>query len=236
MTSHYRCLIVDDEALGRELIQAHLSQLGQFEVAASCASAIEASRVLATEPIDLLLLDIEMPVLKGTEFYRGLSRRPSVIFTTAYRDYALDGFELEAVDYLLKPITFSRFFRAIERFLAADRRNSAGAPGPAPRPTDWIFVRANRKDIRLLLADIEYVQGLKDYVRIHTRGGVYLVKETMNSLAGRLGENFVRVHRSYLVNRTCVTALTSHDVEIGGAEIPIGETYRKVVVDSLKVH
>lgn len=228
----FRCLIVDDEPLGRELIESHLSQLDQFELTASCASAIEASRVLSTQAVDLLLLDIEMPVLKGTDFYEGLSRRPKVIFTTAYRDYALEGFELEAVDYLLKPITFARFFKAIERFLATQR---AGPPTEDLPVTDrdFLFVRSDRKDIRLMRADIDYVQGLKDYIKVHTRETVYVVKETMGSIADRLGDDFVRVHRSYLVNRRSVTALTRHDVEIGKVEIPIGDTYRKTAMNRL---
>ena len=118
----YKCLIIDDEELARELIETHLSLLTDFEVVASCASAIEARKVLQEHSVDLLFLDIEMPVLKGTHFFKNLLHKPSVIFTTAYRDYALDGFELNAVDYLLKPITFERFFNATEKFLNQQKK------------------------------------------------------------------------------------------------------------------
>lgn len=228
--ARYRCLVVDDERLGRELIEAHLSQLQQFELVATCTSAIEAGEFLVKENIDLLFLDIEMPVLKGTDFYQTLSNPPAVIFTTAYRDYAIEGFELEAIDYLLKPITFPRFFKAVGRFLAS--RHGPEEPeeslGAAARHS--LFVRVDRKDIRLLLSDICYVQGLKDYIRIHTQQSVYTVKETMTAFAERLGADFVRVHRSYLVNRHKVTAMTRLDVEIGDIEIPIGETYRSAAL------
>ncbi|MEM7280879.1 MAG: LytTR family DNA-binding domain-containing protein [Pseudomonadota bacterium] len=220
----YRCLVVDDEALARELIESHLGKLKQFEVVASCASAIEASQELSENSIDLLFLDIEMPVLKGTDFYQNLRGKPKVIFTTAYREYALDGFELEAVDYLLKPITFPRFFKAIEKFLASERLGNSTESETLEK--DAIFVRSDRKDVRLLLSDIVYVQGLKDYVTIHTQEKAFTVKETMSGIADRLGAGFVRVHRSYIVNRHRISALTRHDVEIGDIEIPIGDTYQ----------
>jgi len=233
-TLTYRCLIVDDEALARDLIAGHLDKLSQFEVVAACANAIDASRVLATESVDLLFLDIEMPALKGTDFLRGVATPPAVIFTTAYREYAVDGFELEAVDYLLKPITFPRFFRAVERFLARQAPTELTAQAPAAGPTA-LFVRVDRKDMRIPFSEILFVRGLKDYVQIHTRtrDRVYTAKETMGSLAERLGPEFVRVHRSYIVNRQRVTAVTRHDVELGDMEIPLGETYREAALHQL---
>lgn len=230
----YRCLIVDDEALARDLIAGHLEKLPQFEVVAACANAIDASRVLATEPVDLLFLDIEMPALKGTDFLRGVTTPPAVIFTTAYREYAVDGFDLEAVDYLLKPITFPRFFRAVERFLARQAPTEPTAQAPAAGPTA-LFVRVDRKDMRIPFGEILFVQGLKDYVQIHSRDRVYTAKETMGSLTERLGPEFVRVHRSYIVNRQRVTAVTRHDVELGDTEIPVGETYREAALHQLGV-
>ena len=168
------CLIVDDEELARELIASHVAQLDGFEVIASCASAIEASAVLKKHQIDLMFLDIEMPVLKGTDFYKNLLSKPKVIFTTAYRDYALDGFELDAVDYLLKPIVFARFFQAIERFLATRAMPQSNSQDPpqlvssqAPAiPAQHIFVRKDRKQIKIELNKILYVQGMKDYCKV----------------------------------------------------------------------
>ena len=228
------CLIVDDEELARELLEAHLSQFDGFKLIASCASAIDASKVLNEQQVDLMFLDIEMPVLKGTEFYKNLVKKPKVIFTTAYRDYAVEGFELEAIDYLLKPIVFSRFFKAIERF-----KESCAAPIPTEseglsKKEDFIFVREDRRQVKIWLADVLFVQGLRDYVQIHTHDGSHIVKETMTSFAKTLGHSFMRVHRSYIVNQNRVTAFTSHDVEIGDVEIPIGESYRPVVKERFR--
>lgn len=229
-----QCLIIDDEALGRELIATHLAQFEQFELVASCASAIEASQYLKQQSIDLLFLDIEMPVLKGTDFYHSLDHKPAVIFTTAYRDYAVDGFDLNAVDYLLKPIVFTRFFKAIQRFLAS---RTAVAPAsenpPAGSSEVYLFVRAERKDIRLNLSDIRYVQSIKDYIKIYTDTGSHMVRESISHFHQRLNEDFIRVHRSYIVNQRHITACTKHDIEVAEAEIPMSEQYRQEVLRKL---
>lgn len=243
-TQLIKCLIVDDEALARELIQTHLEQIPGYELVASCASAIEASDVLKKKSIDLMFLDIEMPVLKGTEFYKNLVHKPRVIFTTAYRDYALDGFELDAVDYLLKPVVFSRFFQAIERFAShyhlatnSTEPTTPQPPTPTQRPDnngDYIFVRKDRKQVKIRLDEIAYVQSLKDYVKIFIDNpssikktlSSHMVKLRISELEQELGAGFARVHRSYIVNTSKVTAYSKHDVEIGEHEIPIGDNYR----------
>ena len=236
--SRIKCLIVDDEELARELIESHLSQLDDFEVVASCASAIEASNVLKNNHVDLMFLDIEMPVLKGTDFYKNLLNKPKAIFTTAYRDYALDGFDLDAVDYLLKPIVFSRFFQAIERFLAShgDARTAIGqAPhGPQNPLPRHIFVRKDRKQVKLELDQILYVQSLKDYVQVFFDNGSHIIKQGISAFEEQLGVGFLRTHRSYIVNQSKVTALTKSDVELGDIEIPIGENFKSKVLDAFK--
>lgn len=245
-TQAVRCLIVDDEALARELIENHLAQLPNYELVASCASAIEAREVLNQEHVDLMFLDIEMPVLKGTEFYKNLLNKPKVIFTTAYRDYALDGFELDAVDYLLKPVVFSRFFKALERFSAShfktpevDEPNLSDKLNLNQKQTqqaDHIFVRKDRKQVKICLDEIVYIQSVKDYIKIiidvGSIGGApngvtsHLIKERIGAFEQQLGDAFLRVHRSYIVNKDKVTAFTKHDVELGDHEIPIGDNYR----------
>lgn len=234
MQKRYSCIIVDDENPGRELIASHLAHLPQFELVASCSSAIEASQVLEERAVDLMFLDIEMPVMKGTDFYHNLSEAPAVIFTTAYRDYAVEGFELEAVDYLLKPIVFSRFFKAVQRFLSqqATLINSGSGQATDP-PTDELFVRINRKNVRLRRQDILYVRGMKDYLEVHTSGHRHIVKSTLGSFARQLGPGFLRIHRSYLVNRAHISAVTRQDVEIGDLELPISDAYREAVLSSL---
>lgn len=230
MPHRYRCLIVDDEALARELISTHLAQFPQFEIVASCASAVEASQVLTEATADLLFLDIEMPVMKGTDFYQGLRKRPAVIFTTAYRDYAVEGFELEAVDYLVKPIVFSRFFTAVQRFLDTQSPQTVKAEGPDGHPREaTIFVRKDRKHVRLWLDDIVYVRSAKDYLEVYTQSEMHMIKGTISTFATTLGAAFLRIHRSYLVNIRHITAITAHDVEMGTIELPISEQYRASV-------
>lgn len=231
-----KCLVIDDEDLARELIESHLAQLNGFELVASCASAIEASAVLKKESVDLIFLDIEMPVLKGTDFYKNLLNKPKVIFTTAYRDYAIDGFDLDAVDYLLKPIVFARFFQAIERFLATTpmQTSSTEVNIDSRNQAAHIFVRKDRKQVKIELDKILYVQGLKDYVQIFLEEGTHTIKQGMSAFETILGQDFLRVHRSYIVNQSKVTAWTNNDVEIGSIEIPIGDNFKAKVIDAFK--
>ncbi len=227
----YQSRVVDDEALARELIESHIEKIDGFDLAASCGSAIEAGAIRKQRPIDLMFLDIEMPVLKGVEFYQRLSNRPKVIFTTAYRDYAVDGFELQAVDYLLKPITFSRFFQAIEHFqsLLLRPRNE-----PVLQACDkHIYIRENRKQVRLDLNKVLYIQRLKDYVQIYTEDGKNTAKCSMSAFLKQLDERFVRVHRSYIINTDKVSAISPHDIELGHIQIPIGERYREHLVQTV---
>ncbi len=227
----YRCMIVDDESLARELIESHLGQLDNFTLVASCTSAIEASKILKNESIDLMFLDIEMPVLKGTDFFKNLIHKPKVIFTTAYRDYAVDGFDLNAVDYLLKPITFSRFFRAIEKFV---NQNPNTSQTTLSKDADYIFVTKNRKKVKIDFNQILYIESLKDYVKVHMPDVTHTVKYSISNFEKELDNRFVRVHRSYIVNHNKITAFTSKDVEVNTIEIPIGEKYREEVAKFLK--
>jgi len=227
----YKCLVVDDEELARELIVDHLSKLEEFELVAACASAIEARTILKQQRIDLMFLDIEMPVLKGTDFFKHLLHPPKVIFTTAYRDYAVEGFELNAVDYLLKPITFDRFFKAIDKFLnqqvpAPPITSSVSTTAPqAP----YIFIRKDRKQVKLFLHEIIYIESLKDYIQIHQPNQKHVVKYSLASFISLLDQRFLRVHRSYVINVDKVTAYTKHDIELGPVEIPIGENYKQAI-------
>jgi len=227
----YRCVIVDDEELARNLIQNHLNQLDDFEIVASCESAIEASKVLQQEQVDLLFLDIEMPVLRGTVFFKNLTHKPKVIFTTAYRDYALDGFELNAVDYLLKPITFGRFFKAIENFLALQptKTNQQSTPAIANHAPEFIFIRKDRKQVKVFFEDILYIESVKDYIKIKLKDQNHLIKHSITSFQDQLDSRFLRIHRSFIINKDKVTAYTKHDVEIEDIEIPIGERYKEVI-------
>jgi len=227
----YKCLIVDDEELARELIVTHLNQLPDFEIVGICASAIEASSVLKKENIDLIFLDIEMPVLKGTDFVKNLVHKPKVIFTTAHREYAIESYELNVVDYLLKPIVFNRFFKAIEKFL--DTQVVVETNQKTSELTH-IFVQSNKKNIKVLYNEILYVESIKDYIKIHTKNSKLTIKHGISTFEDKLDDRFIRVHRSYIINKQKVTAYTKQDVEIDDIEIPIGDLYKKSALEKLK--
>ena len=220
----YKCIVVDDEELARRLIKRHLSEFEDFEIVASCGSAIEALKIMNEESVDLMFLDIEMPLIKGNEFLKNLNQKPKVIFTTAYREYALEGFELNVVDYLLKPISFVRFHKAIEKFL--EQVNTK------VEPTDplFIYVQSNKKNIKIALEEVLYIVSLKEYIQIHFKDRKVIFKGGLTAFEEKLNSSFLRIHRSYIVNMNKITAFTMRDVEIGSIEIPIGDTYKDNVL------
>ena len=231
----YKCIIIDDEELARRLIKNHLLQLEDFELVASCSSAIEASKILQENTIDLIFLDIEMPVLKGIDFYKNLLNKPKVIFTTAYREYAIDGFELNAVDYILKPITFQRFFNAIEKFRALQGKPIADTTIiSSENKENFIYIRKDRKQVKVHFDDILYIESLKDYIKIHFKDIQHVTKSSLSSFLTKLDNRFIRVHRSYIINKNKISAYTKNDIEIGQLEIPIGDNYRENIDAFLK--
>lgn len=225
-----RCMLVDDEPPAIDLLKKHISALSDLEVVSICHSAIEASQKLKEEPIDLLFLDIQMPVLTGLDFLKTAGNLPEVILTTAHREYALDGYDLDIVDYLLKPISFERFFKAIQRYYQHAPKPSMPERTANTAPAQHIFVNVNKKHHKILLDEILYIESLKDYVRIHTTREKLVVKGNIGSMSSKLPEDqFLRVHRSYVVAINKVTAYTNLDVEIGNIEIPIGQTYKQII-------
>ena len=233
-----RCLIVDDEPLAIQLLQSHVEQVPNLELVTTCDNALEAFEVLKSESIDLLFLDIQMPMLTGVEFLKSLASPPKVIFTTAYRDYAMEGYELNIVDYLLKPITFERFFKAINKYFEITQATAPPVPvnvvETAPTINDHLFINVNKKYHKVRFADILYVESIKDYLRIHTDVEPLTTKEKISDFIEKLPDQFIRIHRSFIVNKDKVTAFTATDVEIGPTEIPIGGNYKMQVMEALK--
>ncbi len=225
----YKCLIIDDEPLARELLETYLHKIPNFELVASCSSALEASAFMNNTKIDLLFLDIEMPVLKGTDFFKNLLQKPDVVFTTAYRDYAVDGFELNALDYLLKPIFFDRFFLAIQKFLKQKQIVQSPSIEQNTRSKEnYVFVNKSKKQIKIVFDEVLYIESLKDYIKIHLRDKeTIMVKESISAFEKRIDLRFIRLHRSYIVNSEKITAYTKNDVEVGRIEIPIGNNYKE---------
>jgi two-component system LytT family response regulator len=230
-----RCLLVDDEPLAISLLQKHLAQLDFFEVAETCNNAIKALEILNTQHIDLLFLDIKMPGISGLDLLKTVRNPPKTIITTAHREYALDGYDLDIVDYLLKPITFDRFFKSIERYL---RNNNQTVAAILPSSeTQFIYIKSGTRYFKLNTDDILYAESLKDYIKLHTTGKEIISKYKISDLEKDLiSKGFLRVHRSFIVNLKNITAFTASDIEIGSIEIPIGASYKEYVFKTLNTH
>lgn len=234
-----RCLLVDDEPPALDVLEMYIESIDGLTVVARCANALEAFRVLQQQPIDLMFLDITMPKLLGTDFLRSIRNPPAVIITTAYREYALDGFDLDVTDYLLKPIPFDRLLRAVSKVMktaeeAAEHQLIEKTPiteTARPVSTGSLFFRADRKLINVKTDEILYVESLKDYVRIITRTAKPLVvKQTISTVETMLpAGQFVRIHRSFIVAVSGISSYTPRHVEIGGQQLPIGRLYQKGV-------
>lgn len=231
-----KCLIVDDEPLARSLLQTHIGQLEQLELVGQCPNAIKASEVLRTTEVDLLFLDIKMPQLTGIDFLKTLKNPPAVIFTTAYREYALEGYELDIVDYLLKPVTFDRFFKAIERYHVRMTPKDAGQKVIAPQQEEFIYIKTGNKFHKINTQEIIFIESIKDYVVVHRTGADKLTaKYRISDLEEDLkGKNLLRIHRSFIVNPSKITAFTYQDVDLGPVQLPIGNSYKEYVMKMLK--
>ena len=209
----HSCYIIDDEPIAIDIIRHYLAKLDGFELRGSFEEPLDAFRALKEEPVSLIFLDIQMPGLSGLEMLRALNHRPAVILTTAHREYALDGFDLDVVDYLLKPIEFQRFLQSIDKYL--NRQPQVG-PADMNASQEYILVRANRKSIQVKLSDILFIEGLKDYVKIILPEKTILTKVLIGDIEQQLpSSRFCRVHRSFIVARDKIDAFTAMDVEIG---------------------
>lgn len=235
MSQTIKCLIVDDEPLAINVIKEYLLQVPQLELVTTCSDAIQAFQALNEYQIDLLFLDIEMPRLNGIDFIKSLANPPAIILTTAYRDYALESYEINVIDYLLKPISFSRFFKAITKYLKTSTENTtAEISNPTTKLSGSIYVYSNKKNIKVYFDEILYIESIKDYVRIHTTKKNIISKDTISRYEELLPNSFFRIHRSYIVNSAKISAFTPHDIDIGEKELPIGTSYKKKVVELLK--
>ena len=227
----YNCLIVDDEPIAIRVIKKHLAEFKNLRLAGECSNAIEAIEWLSKTKIDLIFLDIQMPQITGVEFLKNLNHPPKVIFTTAYRDYAIDAFELDVVDYLLKPISLIRFSKAVNRFYERMNEGQNATPQPSQHPEpDSIFVKAEKKLHRLLFSEILFLESFGDYLIVHTEKGKITIKDRISHMEEELPKpNFIRIHRGYLVSSSKITAILPGLIEIGSHKIPIGRNYKSEV-------
>jgi DNA-binding LytR/AlgR family response regulator len=226
----YNCIIVDDEPLAIEVIKTHVGKIGILNIAAECGNAVEAFHILTSVKVDLMFLDIHMPGIKGTDFLKTLISPPKVILTTAYRDYAVEGFELNVVDYLLKPIPYERFIRAVDKFLNTESRRSGDSENDR-----FIYLNINKKVHKIPTNEIVYIESVKDYLTIHTVSGDIIAKHTISAFEQLLPKNeFIRIHRSFIVSIYRIKGFNAHNIDIGKHELPIGPNYQSQVFEKLK--
>lgn len=232
-----RCLLIDDEPPALKILTKYISAINGLEIVGQCRNAIEALEILGQKSVDVIFLDIKMPRLIGTEFLKNLSHPPKVIFVTAYRDYAIDGFELDAVDYLVKPVSFERFFKAITKLnRLMGRETSTVITNDSPNPTAFVYLKVNRDMKKVFVNDIVYIESWKDYVKIFLTGGrTVLAKQSITAIENLLSEHkFMRVHRSYMVSLDKMSGYNGLSVQLGTNEIPIGRLYKQAVMERLQ--
>lgn len=230
------CLIVEDEPLARNLITDYVRKVPSLDLIEACSGPLAAIEILRKTPVDLLFLDIQMPEITGISLLKTLQKRPLVILTTAYSEYALEGYDLDVVDYLLKPITFERFLRAVDKVnqRLANVQPAASVPDRNPQEPSqpFVFVKDGTKLVKIRWDDILYVEGLKDYVTIHTRQQKVVTLQRLKALEEQLpSDKFIRIHHSYIIAVDAIDAIHKGEVQIGTATIPISDTYRKSFKD-----
>jgi len=223
------CLIIDDEPLAQDIIENYLTNFSFVKLVAKCDNALIALDWIKKQKIDLVFLDVSMPFISGIEFIRTLKNPPAVILTTAHKEFALEGYELNVVDYLLKPISFERFLMAINK-LNLDVPETPKPVITNARNDSFIYVKSEKKNVKILLKEILFIESLKDYIKIHTTNKTIITQVAISTIEQRLPDNFLRVHRSFIVARDKITAYTQHDIEIGKLQIPIGRNYKTIVV------
>jgi len=227
----YKIMLIDDEPIAIQVLESHLKQIDEFEIIGTYTNAMESVTDIYKLKPDLLFLDIEMPGIKGVDFLKSLNSPPPVIFTTAYRDYAVEAFDLDVLDYLLKPISFERLFKAINRFIKASETSILNTE---KQEQTHIQLKSNKKMYQLKFDEILFVQGLDDYILVHTKNQKLSCYYRMKEMEEKLPANmFIRIHRSTIVNRNQISSFSAAGIEIAGQRFPIGKTYREQVLSIL---
>jgi len=224
-----KCLVIDDEPLSRNVLKTFVNDHPDLTLMGECKDAFEAMEKLSQETVDLLFLDINMPKLSGINFYKSLNQKPAVIFTTAYPEFAVEGFELNAIDYLMKPIAFERFVQAIQKV-----KEKLGTAKKSNATQDHILLKADKKMYRTPFENIRYCEALGDYVKVHLIDRTLIVTTTMKGMLADLPDDqFVRTHKSYIINKTKFEYIEGNQIKIGEHMVPIGQSYREEVLKRL---
>ena len=227
MKSQIRCLLVDDEPPALEILRTYIQALPALEVVGECHHAIAAFEFLQHHDADIVFLDIKMPQLLGTDLVKAIPQPPKIIFTTAHRDYAIEGFEIGAADYLLKPYSLDRFLKAVHRAL---ERESPRGEATLPNSDRFLYIRADRKMVKVMVDEILYIESMKDYIRIFLTNGQIITKQTITAIEAMLPhDDFMRVHRSFIVSHKKISAYNQNSVFIGKIELPLGPLYKQTI-------
>lgn len=225
-----KCIVIDDEPLAREGMRLLIADISSLELCGSFSNVIDADTFIRNNPVDVIFLDIQMPKITGLDYLRNSTLAPKVILTTAYPQFAIDGFELDVLDYLVKPIRFDRFYKAVNKLFALQENNSL--PLPAATEDDFIFIRSERKFIRMCYQDINYIEGLKDYVIIHCKTEKLTVAANLKSIHAQLPLlHFFRISKSFIVNVNRITSIDKDSVFINKHQISIGENYKEQIME-----
>ena len=228
----YTCIIIDDEPIAIRVIQSYLDKLDGFVVVGAFTNALDALKIFHAQAVDLLFLDIQMPGINGMEFFRTINHPPKVIFTTAFRNYAADAFDLDALDYLVKPIPFDRFLKAINKFL--DQKAAESIQEHKAENNEFIIVKSDKKNHKLKIAEILYIESLDDYIKIHLQNKSLVCYLRLNAIEEQLNNTlFTRIHRSFIVNIRHVSAFSHCQVEIAGKRIPVGRKFKDETIKRL---
>lgn len=232
-----KCLVIDDEPPARDIIRRYINEVPVIELAGECGNALQSIALLQQKAVDLIFLDIKMPQMNGNDFLKAIRNPPPVIFTTAYSEYALEGYDLDVIDYLLKPIKFDRFIKAVNKafLFKGHAKFEIRQPVEPAKEENFVYFRSERKMIKVMLQDILYIESMKDYIKIFTMGEVIITKQSLSSVEAMLpAKEFMRTHRSYIVSLSKIKSYTHEIMEIDKAEIPIGKLYRNDVIQTLQ--
>lgn len=227
-----KCMIVDDEPVAQRILKGYLAELSEFDLVGICNNALEAKKMLNTQAVDLMFLDIEMPKLKGLDFIKMLSDPPQVVITTAHREFALDGFELEVLDYLLKPISFDRFYKACLRYQKLFSTSKMEAKVTS-QERNFLYAKSNRKVAKIPINDILYLEGMSNYVKVVCANQTFIVYHSLSGMLKELPNDFLRIHKSYIVNRQKVSFFSKDQVEINDIQLPIGKTFQENIDEKI---
>jgi two-component system LytT family response regulator len=226
-----RCIAIDDEPLALELLEDNISQVPYLQLIASCSNPVEAMKILQEQTVDLIFLDIQMPGLTGLQFLQSLTQKPMAILITAYEKYALEGFNLDVVDYLVKPVSLDRFIKACNKSweLYQLRHKPTNSSGAAP---DYIFVNVDYSLLKVVLSDMMWIEGLKDYIRIHLKSTSkpVITRMGMKAIEDQLpASQFIRIHKSYIISKQHITAVRKNSVFLDATELPVSDNYRDAI-------